>query len=115
MNRENGFAGSVDWNARPLLDAPPDRLELALTLIRPVRGPIELVHLRNDVEVDRWTLTLPDRDTAASTICWIRTPREKAPCGATLSDPPFLPSGYYYLRAQGNVVLEGGLAFYVCD
>jgi hypothetical protein len=28
---------------------------------------------------------------------------------------PYFPGGYYYLRPNANVVLEAGLAFYVCD
>jgi hypothetical protein len=116
LNRENGFAAALDWKNGKAIDAPPERIDVALTVLRPMRGPIELVHVLGDVETDRWSLSPPDQDNVVSGICWI-TPPGTLPgiCGATLQVLPYFPGGYYYLRSNGNTVLEAGLAFYLCD
>ncbi len=115
LNRENGFAASLDWKNGRTIDAPPERIEVALTALRPLRGPIELVHVLGDVETDRWVLNPPEQDNLVSTVCWITPPGAFPVCGAMLRVLPYAPGGYYYLRANGNTVLEAGLAFYLCD
>ena len=116
LNRENGFAAALDWKTGKTVDTASERIEIALSLVRPVRGPIEVVHVLGDVETDRWTLTPPDQDLLSSSICWI-TPAGTMPgiCGATLQVLPYYPGGYYYLRPNGNTVLEAGVAFFICD
>jgi hypothetical protein len=116
LNRENGFASALDWKNGKTIDAPPERIDVAFTVLRPMRGPIEIVHVLGDVETERWTLNPPDQDNVASGICWI-TPPGMLPgaCGATLQVLPYFPGGYYYLRANGNTVLEAGIAFFLCD
>ncbi len=115
LTRENGFAASVDWKGGRTIDVPPERVAVALTVVRPLRGPIEVVHVLGDVETDRWALTLPDQNNTASGVCWIVPPGIMPNCGAVLQDLPYFPGGYYYLRPNGNTVLEAGLSFYVCD
>lgn len=115
LTRENGFAASLDWKDTRGVDSPPERVEVALTVLRPLRGPIELVHVLGDVETDHWVLTPPDNGNVASSVCWITPPGTMPSCGAMLQDLPYFPSGYYYLRPNGNTVLEAALAFYVCD
>ena len=115
LTRENGFAAVLDWKDDRGIDTVPERIDVALTFVRPLHGPIELVHVVGDVEADRWMLTLPDQNNIASGVCWITPPGGTPNCGATLKDLPYFPSGYYYLRPNGNTVLEAGLAFYLCD
>ena len=115
LNPENDFAASLDWQSPLLVDRPPERIDVALSLLPPVRGPIELVHVSGDHETERWALTLPSSTSNANSVCWIE-PRGGSPnCGVSLAEGPFAPGGYYYLRAGGNIVLEAGLAFYLCD
>ena len=115
LTRENGFAATLDWKGPGAVDTPSERVEVALTVLRPLRGPIEMVHVVGDIEADRWILTPPDQNNVAPVDCWIPPPGSLYNCGATLQDLPYFPSGYYYLRANGNTVLEAGLAFYICD
>lgn len=115
LTRENGFAASLDWKGDRAIDIPPERIDVALTIIRPIRGPVELVHVLGDVETDHWVLTVPDQNNVASGVCWITPPSGTASCGATLQDLPYFPGGYYYLRPNANVVMEAGLAFYICE
>ena len=115
LTRENGFAASVDWKSERAIDVPPERLDVALTILRPIRGPVELVHVVDDIETDRWVLTVLDQNNIASAVCWITPPSGTPNCGATLQDLPYFPGGYYYLRPNANLVVEAGLSFYVCD
>ncbi len=115
LNRENGFAAALDWKDERRIDTPPERIEVAFTIVRPLRGPIELVHVLGDIETDHWVLTPPDQNNVASGICWITPPGTLPNCGAVLRNLPFFPSGYYYLRSNGTTVLEAGLSFYLCD
>jgi hypothetical protein len=115
LTRDNGFAASLDWKDDRAIDTPPERVDLSLTIVRPLRGPIELVHVQGDVETDRWVLNPPDQNNVASSVCWISPPGGLSNCSATLQDLPFYPSGYYYLRQNGNTVFEAGLAFLICN
>jgi hypothetical protein len=114
LSPENGFAAALEWPTDRIIDAPPERVAIALTVVRPLRGPIEVVHVLGDVESDRWVLTLPDQGNVPSGVCWITPPGGTPNCGAVLRDLPYFPGGYYYLRANGNTVMEAGIAFYVC-
>jgi hypothetical protein len=115
LTRENGYAASFDWKSTRAIDVPPERIVVAYTALRPIRGPIEVVQVLNDAEVNRWALTLPDQNNVASGLCVIPPPGGLPSCGAILREVPFFPGGYYYLRPNGNTVLEVGIAFYVCD
>lgn len=115
LTRENGFAAKLEWKDRRMVDSPPERIEVALTVIRPIKGPIELVHVLGDVEEDHWPLAVPDFNNVPTSLCWISPPGAAANCGATLQSVPYSPVGYYYLRPGDNTVLEAGLAFYLCD
>jgi hypothetical protein len=114
LTRENGFSARLDWKNPRMLDLPGERLEVALTVIRPIRGPIELVHLVGDTEMNHWNLQVPDFNSSPTSLCSITT-NGQANCGAMLVNVPVSPGGYYYLRAGDNVVLEAGLSFYLCD
>lgn len=115
LNRENGFSARLDWSNGRLIDLGMERMEVALTVIRPVRGPIELVHLVGDTEADHWNLTVPDTSNVPTALCSIAQQGTPASCGAVLQNVPFSPAGYYFLRANDNTVLEAGLSFQLCD
>ena len=110
---ENGFAATVHWDSPLAVDAAPEHVEVALFVVRPVRGPVDLVHVVGDREAEHWSLQLADR-TQSNAICWIAPRDGVSNCGATIEDAPVLPGGYYFLRPNGNTVLEAGLAFYLC-
>ena len=115
LSRDNQFSSRLDWKNGRMVDLPMERVEVALTVIRPINGPIELVHLVGNVEADRWTLTLPDLGSSPTSLCAIMGPGVASSCGATLKNIPFSPGGYYYLQTGDNTVLEAGLAFILCD
>jgi hypothetical protein len=115
LARENGFAASLDWKDERAIDVSPERLEVTLTIVPPIRGPVELVHVLGDVETDRWALTVMNPGNLANAVCWLTPPSGTANCGATLPDMPYFPGGYYYLRPNANVVMEAGIAFYICN
>ena len=115
LTRENGFSARLDWKNSRTVDLNGERIEVALTVIRPIRGPIELVHLVGDTEADDWNLSVPDFNSSPTSLCTISVPGTAANCGATLVNTPMSPGGYYYLRAGDNTVLEAGIAFYLCD
>jgi hypothetical protein len=115
LTRENGFSARFNWKGSRLVDLPTERIEVALTAIRPIRGPIELVHLVGDTEADVWNLAVPDYNSSPTAICTIASNGYPPNCGAALQNLPFSPGGYYYLRAGDNTVLEAGLAFFLCN
>lgn len=115
LNRENGFAARLDWKNGRQVDLGVERMEVALTVIRPVRGPIELVHLVGDTEADHWNLTVPYTSNVPTALCSIAPAGSTPTCGAVLQNLPFSPAGHYYLRANDNTVLEAGISFLLCD
>lgn len=115
LTRDNNFSARLDWNSTRSIDLPVERIEVALTAIRPMKGPIELVHLVGDTEADHWTLSVPDLGNSPTSLCTIAPAGTTPTCGASLLNLPFSPAGYYYLRAGDNTVLEAGLAFYLCN
>lgn len=115
LSRENGFSSRLDWKDTRTVDLPTERIEVSLTAIRPMKGPVELVHLIGNVEADRWTLTIPNFNSSPTSICSIMPTGVPPSCGASLRNVPFSPGGYYYLSTGDNTVLEAGLSFYLCD
>lgn len=115
LNRENGFSARVDWPRKAMLDLAGERIEVALSVARPLHGPVELVHVVGDTEADRWTLQIPDPNRAPVALCQIGASSNTTNCGASITNAPFSPAGYYYLKEGDNTVFEAGLAFFVCD
>ncbi|MFN2375935.1 MAG: hypothetical protein ABR538_05315, partial [Candidatus Binatia bacterium] len=108
LHAGNGFAARFDWNDERTVDLPMERVEVALTVVRPVKGPVELVHLVGDTEADRWQLRLPEQNQSLTTVCSVAPPGGWPTCGVSLANVPFSPGGYYFLRAGDNTVLEAG-------
>jgi len=111
---ENGFAASVESDELTLIDLPEERIDLAMSVVRPVRGTIDLVHVVGDREMGRWELTVPDSNLSTAR-CLISPASGWFACGAMIREVPYPTGGYYYLRPNGNTVLEAGLSFYLCD
>jgi hypothetical protein len=114
LNPENGFAAMLDWKDELAVDTAPERIEIGFTIVKPLKGPVSLVHVVGDLEMQRWDLTPPESPNA-SAVCWISPRTVPANCGVALDAVPYFPGGYYYVRANGNTVLEAGLALYLCD
>ena len=115
LNPENNFSARLDWKSDRMVDLPMERIEVAISAVRPMKGPVELVHVIGNTEADHWTLTVPTFNNAPISLCTIQPAGTAASCGASLRHTPFSPDGYYYLRANENRVLEAGLAFFLCD
>ncbi|HEY2773496.1 MAG TPA: hypothetical protein VGK20_05535 [Candidatus Binatia bacterium] len=115
LNRENNFSSRVDWKSARMVNLAQEHVELAISAVRPMRGPLELVHVVGDTEADHWTVTVPDYNNAPVSLCLISPPGVVANCGASLQGVPLSPTGYWYLRTGENTVLEAGLSFFLCD
>jgi len=115
LTRENGFSARLDWKNPRMVDLSMERIEVALTAIRPIKGPIELVHTIGDTEANSWMLQVPDYANSPTSLCSIAPAGALPSCGAVLQNVPLAPGGYYYLRAGDNTVLEAGLSFFLCD
>lgn len=114
MGPENGFQLSVADDEFPLLDDDNERMDVAVTVVPPLVGPVSLVQIVDGKPLARWELRLP-QPTGMSTRCTVGLSPTTSTCGVTISDRPHPPGGYYELDARGNHVLEAGLAFFLCD
>lgn len=115
LTRENGFSARYDWKGKGLVDLPGESLEVSITALRPMKGPVELVHVVGDTTADVWKLAVPDVGNQLTSVCAIAPGGAMPPCGAVLQNLPLAPGGYYHLRAGDNAVLEAGIAFQICD
>jgi hypothetical protein len=111
---ENGFAATVPWDLPLAIDTASEHIEVALFVVRPVRAPVDLVHVVGDRETEHWSLQMADL-TQTNAICWISPRDGVSNCGAIIEEVPVWPGGYYFLRPNGNTVLEAGLALYLCQ
>ena len=114
MVPENDFTAQVPSQGYSVIAAAPERLDLALTIVRPVKGPVTLVHVIGGQEVERWDLNIPPAKRPIA-LCRVSPSKKLSSCGATLSELPHPPGGYFYLLPRDNRVLEGGISFYVCN
>jgi hypothetical protein len=114
LGPENGFRLAVAKDAFPLLDNANERIDVALSVVPPLVGPVTLVQIVDGQPLATWDLPLPP-PTGLSTRCSIGLSLENSTCGATIRDRPHPPGGSYELQARGNTVLEASIAFFVCD
>ncbi|HXC51677.1 MAG TPA: hypothetical protein VN634_12375 [Candidatus Limnocylindrales bacterium] len=114
LGPETNFHGSIPDGQFPLLKDPGERIDLAVTLVPPVVGPVTLVQLVDGKPFAKWDLTLP-APTGMSTRCSIGLSVGTSSCGVTIMDQPHPPGGYYELQTRGNTILEAGLALNLCD
>jgi len=114
LTPENRFAAAVESGELMLIDQPEDRIDLAMTVVRPVRGTIDLVHVVGDREMGRWELNIAE-SSLSTARCFISPGGGWFTCGAMIREIPHPTGGYYYLLSNGNIVLEAGLSFYLCD
>ena len=113
LTPENNFAAVVQVSSFPPIDEASEGIDLSLSVVRPLRGPITLVHVVGEREADRWDLAIPDGDPLAAR-CFISTAPGLSTCRAIIQTQPLAPGGYYYLLSNANTVLEAGLAFRLC-
>jgi hypothetical protein len=115
LTPDNQFAASIDGTGLPLIDQAAEGIEVSLTLIRPISGPITLVHVVAEHEAERWELTTPTGGDQPWARCFISPSPTYSTCSASVANPPVAPGGYYYLLAHQNTVLEAGLSFRLCN
>jgi hypothetical protein len=114
MVPENDFTAMIPSQGYSVIAAPPERLDLALTIIRPAKGPVTLVHVIGGEEIERWDLVIPASKRPIA-LCRISPLTKLSTCAATLSELPHPPGGYFYLLPRDNRVLDAGISFYTCD
>jgi len=109
----NNFAMTVDDSGWPMLGAVPADIQLTFLLAGTGPQTVELVHVAESREVERWKLNIRalERDVPA---CTISSEPVFSNCGATLRVLPQKAGGYYYLRG-GPAVIEAGMTFLLCD
>lgn len=113
LNPENNFATTIDGSNLQPIDVAPEALEVSLTVARPGRTHVTLVHVIGNEEAERWPVQVSLVDIL-SARCLIAPGPAQPPCGVSLKAPPLLPGGYYYLVRTDENVLEAGLAFRIC-
>ena len=114
LTRENGFAAIVASDPSVTIDAEPERINVAMTVMRPLHGAIELVHVAGDREAARWRL-VPAGGSSPVVGCTIGLGARWSNCHARVREVPHPVGGYYYLQAHGNTVLEASVSFVLCD
>jgi len=117
LGPDNQFRLDVPKKKFPILDAAPDRLILALSLLPPPAGlndEATLVHTIDGREVARWKLQLPP-PRGISARCTIASTANDSSCEAHLSDLPTPTGGRYRLYSDHGRLIEAGLSFYVCE
>ncbi|MFN2375930.1 MAG: hypothetical protein ABR538_05290 [Candidatus Binatia bacterium] len=113
MGEENGFRLAIGTENALMLATDKDHLDLAITVVPPIKGNVVLVQSDGDREMGRWELPVPPGN-GISTRCRLGTTPGGSTCGATITDRPHPVAGTWSLEAGGNRVLEAGVAVYVC-
>ena len=117
LGPDNQFKLVVPMDTIPVLDASPDRLTLAVSVLASPSGqPIRatLIHEIDGKEVGKWRLRLPPPN-GISARCVIASSMENSNCGVRLTDLPLRPGGRYHLKSDSELLLEAGLSFHVCQ
>ena len=109
---ENHYALSVDATGWPQLDKPNERIELTFFLANPRAHTLDLVHVLNSQELERWTLHIPASEGLVPS-CAISPAANLSSCSASIHILPHSASGYYYLRSSSEL-LEAGMSFVLC-
>ena len=109
---DNHYAFSVDATGWPQMGKLGERIELTFFLADPSPQTVELVEILNSQEVERWTLQVPASQERFPS-CWIPLDPRLSTCGASVHVTPHNMGGYYYLKADGQV-LEASMSFILC-
>jgi len=110
---ENNYALSVHPDTWPQIDQGQEWIEIGFLTAHPPTAPIELIHVSGTREVERWKLQIPITQ-GMSPVCKIATLPESSNCGAVIHVRPQNMLGYYYLRTNGEPVVEAGMSFKLC-
>lgn len=113
MGPENAFRIAIAREGAPLLDDAADHIDVALTLVPPVVGPVVLVHTLDGREDARWELKVGP-DSGISTRCRLGATPVLSTCNVTMGNLPISTAGQWSVEPGSNRVLEAGLAFRTC-
>lgn len=114
MGPENQFRLLVASDAGQVLDESADRLEVGMSIVPPVSGPVTLVQQdESGRELARWDLEV-GKVNGLSTRCSVGFGAATSTCKVSLPSPPFSAAGDWRLQDNGNRVLEAGLSLRLC-
>lgn len=113
MGPENNFHVLVDSPDAPTLRKAFDRIDVALSVVRPPRDSVVLVHTPPGRPSTRWTLEFPAA-SGISTRCRLGTTSALSTCGATLGVLPRSLEGNWSLETTDGHVLEAAVAVLTC-
>lgn len=113
MGPENSFRVTIPSDTAPNLTGIGDRIELAISIVPPLSGPVTLVQSNEGRETGRWVLEVGP-GSGISTRCRIGTSVGLSTCKAAIGDLPHSSAGQWSMEPGNNRVLEAGLSFRVC-
>jgi hypothetical protein len=112
FNRENRFAFAIDQKGWPALGVEGATIELTFLVASGKPQSVDLVHVVDDHELERWTLDVPTEDGKLP-VCVLTANPATSMCGARIRIAPQDPRGYWYLRGNDDL-LEAGMSFVLC-
>lgn len=113
MGPENNFRIRISNEDGIVLRGDADRIDVGLSVVAPIAGPVALVQTVDGKEAGRWELKVIPA-TAISTRCRLAATAGQSTCGATLGSLPRSMAGTWTIEAGDNRVLEAGLAIRNC-
>lgn len=113
MGPENEFRVSIPAESASTVRDPRDRIDIALTMLAPIVGPVVLVQAIRGKEAAHWQLNV-STSTGISTRCRIGSTPLLSTCDATLGNLPLSTAGEWSIDPGANHVLEAGLSFRTC-
>lgn len=113
MGPENGFRVTIPADEAPSLDGDDERINLAMTIVPPVAGPVFLIQNVEDRTIGRWEMktVVP---AGANTRCSLGFLPSMSPCTVVLETRPHSMKGDWSIDPGDNRVLEAGLSAVVC-
>src|SRR5205085_10865675 len=112
FNKENQFALNIEGKDWPAIADDASTVELTFFLASGKPQKIDLVHVLNDHELERWTLDV-STEYGRLPSCTLTGNPGTSTCGALLRVLPQEPRGYWYLRGNDDL-LEAGMSFVLC-
>jgi len=113
MGAENDFRVSILSEGGVKLEDNDDRIDVAMTIVPPIVGPVTLVQQVEGREPVRWDLELIP-GTSISTRCRLGATPDLSTCKAAIGALPMATAGNWSIEPRGNHVLEAALAFRTC-
>lgn len=113
MGPENSFRVSVAAQSASTLAGNGDRIDIAMTMVPPIDGPVTLVHTEDGRETGRWQLKV-GLGSSISTRCRLGATPALSTCSASIGNLPRSSAGEWSVEPGSNRLLEAGLAFRTC-